>query len=92
MKLIIDMPKEKYEWIKAHNLNIDNNSIVGAIVNGTPITNGEFLLTLMQSVMTPEQLKEVLQKMTEDRYSEGYSDGYLDGSTGADWRYGAENE
>lgn len=36
MKLIIDMPKEKYEWIKTHNLNIDNYSIVGAIANGTP--------------------------------------------------------
>lgn len=36
MKLVIDMPKEKYEWIKAHNLNIDNDSIVGAVANGTP--------------------------------------------------------
>ena len=37
MKLLIDIPKKKYEWIKAHNLNIDNDSIVGAIVNGIPI-------------------------------------------------------
>ena len=36
MKLIIDIPKEKYEWIKMHNLNIDNDSIVGAIANGIP--------------------------------------------------------
>lgn len=36
MKLLIEIPKEKYEWIKAHNLNIDNDSIVGAVANGTP--------------------------------------------------------
>lgn len=36
MKLLIDMPKEKYEWIKTHNLNIDNDSIVGAVANGIP--------------------------------------------------------
>lgn len=36
MKLVIDMPKEKYEWIKKNNLNVDANSIVGAIKNGIP--------------------------------------------------------
>ena len=36
MKLLIDIPKEKYEWIKTHNLNIDNDSIVGAVANGMP--------------------------------------------------------
>lgn len=36
MKLVIEIPEEKYEWIKAHNLNIDNDSIVGAVANGTP--------------------------------------------------------
>lgn len=36
MKLVIDIPKEKYEWIKKNNLNVDANSIVGAIKNGIP--------------------------------------------------------
>lgn len=46
MKLLIDMPKEKYEWIKTHNLNIDNDSIVGAVANGIPYeekTQGEWI-------------------------------------------------
>ena len=37
MKLLIDIPKEKYEWIKKNNPNADTNSIVGAIANGMPI-------------------------------------------------------
>lgn len=36
MKLIIDIPEEKYEWVKKNNPNTDTNSIVGAIANGTP--------------------------------------------------------
>lgn len=36
MKLIIDIPKEKYEWIKKNNPNADTNSIVGVVANGTP--------------------------------------------------------
>ena len=36
MKLLIDLPEEKYEWIKKNNPNTDTNSIVGAIANGTP--------------------------------------------------------
>lgn len=36
MKLLIDIDEEKYEWIKNNNPNIDINSIVGAIANGTP--------------------------------------------------------
>jgi len=37
MKLVIDIPEEKYEWIKKNNPNVDINSIVGAIANGTPL-------------------------------------------------------
>lgn len=36
MKLVIDMPKEKYEWIKENNPNANPNSIVGAVAAGTP--------------------------------------------------------
>lgn len=36
MKLMIDIPEDKYEWIKKNNPNADINSIVGAIANGTP--------------------------------------------------------
>lgn len=36
MKLIIDIPEEKYEWIKNNNPNVDINSIIGAIANGIP--------------------------------------------------------
>ena len=33
---VIDIPEEKYEWIKKNNPNADTNSIVGTIVNGIP--------------------------------------------------------
>ena len=36
MKLIIDISKEKYEWIKNNNPNADTNSIVGVVANGIP--------------------------------------------------------
>lgn len=36
MKLIIDIPEEKYEWVKKNNPNADPNSIVGVIKNGIP--------------------------------------------------------
>lgn len=37
MKIVIDLPKEKFEWIKKNNPNADPNSIVGAVANGTPL-------------------------------------------------------
>lgn len=37
MKLVIEIPKEKYECIKKNNPNVDINSIVGAVANGTPL-------------------------------------------------------
>ncbi len=36
MKIIIDLPKEKYEWIKKNNPNAKPDSIVGAVANGIP--------------------------------------------------------
>ena len=44
MKLIIDIPEEKYEWVKKNNPNADTNSIVGVIINGTPVsTEGDLI-------------------------------------------------
>lgn len=40
MKLLIDIPEEKYEWVKKNNPNADINSIVGAVANGTPLPKG----------------------------------------------------
>ena len=37
MKLVIEMSEEKYKWIKENNPKADKNSIVGAIVYGTPL-------------------------------------------------------
>lgn len=66
MKLVIDIPEEKYEWIKKNNPNVDINSIVGAIANGTPYeerpygewipipenaTNGDVLLTMFDAAL-----------------------------------------
>lgn len=36
MILLIDIPEDKYEWLKKNNPNADTNSIVGAIANGIP--------------------------------------------------------
>lgn len=38
MKVLIDIPEEKYKWIKENNSKADRNSFVGAIVYGTPLT------------------------------------------------------
>lgn len=44
MKIIIDLPEEKYEWIKTHNPNIEADSIVGAVANGIPVsTDGDLI-------------------------------------------------
>ena len=40
MKIVIDLPKEKYELIKNSSLNSDINSIVWAIANGIPLPKG----------------------------------------------------
>ena len=40
MKIVIDIPDEKFEWIKKNNPNADPNSIVGAVAHGTPLPKG----------------------------------------------------
>ncbi len=66
MKELIDIPDELYEAYKGRPPRTGDEGmdmIAQAIANGTPLQDGEFLLTLMQSVMTPEQIREVLQTM-----------------------------
>lgn len=36
MKIVIEIPDEKYNWLKENNPNPDNNSFIGYIINGTP--------------------------------------------------------
>lgn len=70
MKELIDIPDELYEAYKGRPPRTGDEGmdmIAQAIANGTPLQDGEFLLTLMQSVMTPEQLNEVLQKVVEQK-------------------------
>lgn len=44
MKLLIDIPEDKYEWINKNNPNADTNSIVGAIANGISVsTEGDLI-------------------------------------------------
>ncbi len=40
MKIVIEMAEEKYEWIKKNNPNAKPDSIVGAVVHGTPLPKG----------------------------------------------------
>lgn len=40
MEIVIEMSEEKYEWIKENNPKADKNSIIGAIVYGTPLPKG----------------------------------------------------
>ena len=80
MKLIIDIDEELHEAYKGRPPRLGDEGmdmIAQAISNGTPITDGDFLLTLMQSVMTPKQLKEVLQIMKETPQGEWIRTGSL---------------
>lgn len=102
MKLIIDIDEEKYEWVKKNNPNADINSFVGAIANGTPVSNEGDLISrsrlrknmefVCMSVMAGTDpynapLIEIDNAPTvSDRYNEGYAQGYIDGMTGADMR------
>ena len=70
MKLLIDIPKEKYEWIKAHNLNIDNDSIVGAVANGTPYEERPQGKWINAEERLPEEMKQVLVWYEYYRYGE----------------------
>ena len=40
IEIVIDMPEEKYKWIKENNPKADKNSIIGAIIYGTPLPKG----------------------------------------------------
>lgn len=40
MQIVIDIPEEKYKWIKENNPKADKNSIVGVILHGTPLPKG----------------------------------------------------
>lgn len=40
MQLVINIDEEKYKWLKEHIPKADKNSIVGAVVHGTPIPKG----------------------------------------------------
>ena len=81
MKLLIDLPEAVIDRAKGKNgsklCDIDLKFIGMQVADGIPITNGEFLLALMQSVMTPEQLNEILQKMSERPQGEWIRTGSL---------------
>lgn len=67
MKLLIDLPEEKYEWIKKNNPNVDTNSIVGALANGTPIktvTNAEEAKAypISEDIRKVKKIAEILKK------------------------------
>ena len=40
IELVIKIPEEKYKWIKENILRTNKNSIVKAIVHGTPLPKG----------------------------------------------------
>lgn len=40
MKIVIDIPEEKYKWLKENIPKADKKSIVGVIVYGTPLPKG----------------------------------------------------
>lgn len=48
MQVVIEIPEEKYKWIKENNSKADRNSIVGAIANGTPLTPDILASLLME--------------------------------------------
>ena len=53
MKLIIDISKEKYEWVCRNNLKSTEDTIIGMITHGTPIpdnvTNGDVIKVMFPS-------------------------------------------
>jgi len=40
MKVVVDIPDEKFKWLCENNPNPDKKSIVGAIVTGTVLPKG----------------------------------------------------
>lgn len=54
IELLVKMSEEKYKWIKENNPKADKNSIVGAIVYGTPLPKGHGRLM----ILSEDKLKE----------------------------------
>lgn len=52
MQILINLPKEKYEWIKKNNPHAKPDSIVGAVAHGTPVT---------EEIYTFEQVQELVK-------------------------------
>lgn len=70
MKRIVDISDDTFNMLKdiVETDCVDPYSLADIIVNKSiPLQECEFLSTLMQSVMTTEQLKEVFQKMVEEK-------------------------
>lgn len=70
MKRIVDISDDTFNILKnmVEDNCVDPYSLADIIVNKSiPLQECEFLSTLMQSVMTTEQLKEVFQKMVEEK-------------------------
>ena len=70
MKRIVDISDDTFNTLKniVETDCVDPYSLADIIVNKSiPLQEYEFLSTLMQSVMTTEQLKEVFQKMVEEK-------------------------
>lgn len=70
MKRIVDISDDTFNTLKdiVETDCVDPYSLADIIVNKSiPLQECEFLSTLMQSVMTTEQLKEVFQKMVEEK-------------------------
>lgn len=69
MKLVIDIPEEKYEWIKKNNPNANPNDIVGAIVYGTPLPKGHGrLIDEMEVLEMTKSYKSELGRLKADPF------------------------
>lgn len=67
MKIVIELPEEKYEWIKTNNPNADPNSIVGAVANGKPYDKViEEVTELLENEWGYEGMKDDVARIMED--------------------------
>lgn len=69
MKLIVDKDKiaEKVKFFREGDDTHMYIKVGDLFLDGTEINDDELLSTILQSVMTTEQLKEVFQKMVEEK-------------------------
>lgn len=71
MKIVIDIPEEKYEWIKKNNPNADINSIVGAVANGTPYEDKiEQIADLLETEWGYEGIREDVERIMRGKGNE----------------------